>query len=245
MASHVKGYSGEVYTPRSPRIVRRALLSDLPAILEVIEAARARMKAMKLPQWQNGEGPSETRLREDIRRREAFLLLLPPVKKPQQPAATDDAGVTTTTQRFVVAAVGTLTSVYEPSYEANKSIFIPDVRPDAAAIRRDGEAPYVSIHRFAVRAEYRGCGVASYFMRVLIALGRLRGFNDVRVDTHPQNTDMRRLIASCGFEERGLVIIPGIRNPERIAYQVDMRERGSSAPPPWPFKHGSLECSRL
>ena len=45
--------------------IRNAELCDLPYLLEMLENAKASLRALGIDQWQNGY-PNETTLREDI-----------------------------------------------------------------------------------------------------------------------------------------------------------------------------------
>ena len=48
--------------------IRNAELCDLPYLLEMLENAKASLRALGIDQWQNGY-PNETTLREDIQNR--------------------------------------------------------------------------------------------------------------------------------------------------------------------------------
>lgn len=55
--------------------LRLAEPEDLPALLDLYEGARAFMRRTgNLHQWENGEGPNEMQLRQDIRDRSLYVL---------------------------------------------------------------------------------------------------------------------------------------------------------------------------
>lgn len=55
--------------------LRRAVLSDLPEILEIISHAKSVLAEKKIPQWQNGYGPSKQQLIQDITKEQCYVLL--------------------------------------------------------------------------------------------------------------------------------------------------------------------------
>lgn len=56
--------------------LRKAATTDLPEILEIIDAARQLLQKNKVPQWQNGEGPNKLQLEQDIRDQQCYLLIV-------------------------------------------------------------------------------------------------------------------------------------------------------------------------
>jgi ribosomal protein S18 acetylase RimI-like enzyme len=78
---------------------------------------------------------------------------------------------------------------------------------------------YISIHSVAIDAGFRGKGFADPFMRGLIEIAWDRGFRDIRIDTHPQNIIMQKVISRCGFIYRGMVEY-AIPDGKRKAYQL-------------------------
>lgn len=75
--------------------IREAGFDDLKRIIEIVEKAREKLVERGIPQWQNGDGPSEKVIREDIFRGECYVLI----------ADTQIVGV------------GTLTRLPEAAYE--------------------------------------------------------------------------------------------------------------------------------
>ncbi|WP_349641609.1 GNAT family N-acetyltransferase [Eupransor demetentiae] len=64
---------------------------------------------------------------------------------------------------------------------------------------------YASLHRVAISDKFRGQKLAARFMTALISYFYAQGARDFRIDTHPGNLPMQKVIANNGFEKRGTV----------------------------------------
>lgn len=78
---------------------------------------------------------------------------------------------------------------------------------------------YLAIHRFAVSSAVAGQGLGTQFLKQLITEAVNLGFRDIRIDTHPQNKGMQKVIQKAGFLYRGTVHFK-IPHGERFAYQI-------------------------
>ena len=78
---------------------------------------------------------------------------------------------------------------------------------------------YISIHSVAIDASFRGKRLAELFMRLLIEIAENMGYKDIRIDTHPQNRIMQKVILRAGFTYKGIVEFD-IPDGERKAYQL-------------------------
>lgn len=78
---------------------------------------------------------------------------------------------------------------------------------------------YGAIHRVAFDPSIRGKGLAKPFLRDLIAEAGKLGYRDLRIDTHPGNLIMQKVIVGAGFICRGLITLP-IPDGKRRAYQL-------------------------
>jgi len=78
---------------------------------------------------------------------------------------------------------------------------------------------YISIHGVAIDADFRGKGFADLFMRGLIEIAESIGYRDIRIDTHPLNEIMQKVILRAGFVYRGMVEF-AIPDGKRRAYQL-------------------------
>ena len=61
---------------------------------------------------------------------------------------------------------------------------------------------YVVVHRFAVRNEYKGKGVAKYIFDYVKSK-----YDYIRVDTHPDNKSMIKCLYNNGFTYRGEIFL--------------------------------------
>lgn len=75
---------------------------------------------------------------------------------------------------------------------------------------------YISIHRFAVAQKYLGQGIGSKFLKEIVLSYQSKGISDFRIDTHPQNKGMQKVITKNNFTYCGKVDADG----ERYAYQL-------------------------
>ncbi len=101
-----------------------------------------------------------------------------------------------------VAAYGAVIFTGEPAYEAISG----------GGWLTDG--PYAVVHRLCVAADFLRCGCGVEFMRRVerFAGGRVPS---VRIDTHPDNAVMQRLVKRMGFVYCGDVVIES----RRLAYE--------------------------
>ncbi|MFD2304950.1 GNAT family N-acetyltransferase [Enterococcus termitis] len=107
-----------------------------------------------------------------------------------------------------VAGLGVISTDQEPPYENIKNGHWQHLTDS-----------YAVIHRVALNPIYQGKGTALTLMNFLITAARLNGHLDIRIDTHPKNVRMQRLIKKAGFSYRGDLLLP-IPDGERLAYQL-------------------------
>lgn len=67
------------------------------------------------------------------------------------------------------------------------------------------DTPYAVIHRLAVGQEVLRRGIATGIIRHAEELCLRRGIYSIRIDTHRDNTAMRRLLDRCGFTRCGRI----------------------------------------
>lgn len=104
----------------------------------------------------------------------------------------------------VVAGYACVAAGPEPAYGAIDGRWLAD-------------GPYVTVHRLAVAAAWRGRGVARALMAHAEGVGRACGAASVRVDTNHDNAAMLRLLPAMGYARCGTVSY-GPRG-ERIAFE--------------------------
>ncbi|MDD7228156.1 MAG: GNAT family N-acetyltransferase [Firmicutes bacterium] len=79
------------------------------------------------------------------------------------------------------------------------------------------EDKYGVIHRICIDDSLKGKGLASEFFEYATDRALELGFNNLRVDTHPENMSMQRLIGKNGFIKCGIVYMSD--KTSRYAYQ--------------------------
>ena len=80
---------------------------------------------------------------------------------------------------------------------------------------------YGVVHRGAVASDGKNRGAATFLLARAEELARANGSASVRIDTHPGNAPMRKLLAKAGYEQCGIIYIAHAEGgtPERIAYE--------------------------
>ncbi len=83
------------------------------------------------------------------------------------------------------------------------------------------EGEYMTLHRCAVMAEFRGSGIAEYILRFCEEMTRAAGRSCIRVDSHRKNKAMLNLLRENGYEYRGniLVFCEPYHDPRRQAFE--------------------------
>ena len=112
-----------------------------------------------------------------------------------------------------VGAFFTLTAIPEENYSA-----ITDGKWSS-------DAPYATLHRCAIADQWRGSGLSDRMIRECERLAVGLGLNWLRVDTHKKNKSMQNLLARCGFQFRGNVLVdaPEGHDPRRKAFEKKLR----------------------
>jgi len=96
----------------------------------------------------------------------------------------------------------------------------PDGAPPLTEGKYEGvHDNYAAIHQVAIDTAYRGRGLAGQFMRDMVTVAGILGYQDIRIDTHRGNVIMQKIILGTGFTYRGVMHLP-IPNGERLAYQM-------------------------
>lgn len=105
-----------------------------------------------------------------------------------------------------LAATAVLQLAHEPDYDLLQG----------GVWLQNGE--YACIHRVAVAAAFRGSGIAGRLMAELEAAARRHALPALRVDTHPDNLPMQKLLQKSGFTHCGTIFL--LRDgAERLAYE--------------------------
>ncbi|MCL2843683.1 MAG: GNAT family N-acetyltransferase [Oscillospiraceae bacterium] len=102
------------------------------------------------------------------------------------------------------------------------TMLVPE--PDGSPPMSEGawapcDTPYVAVHRVAMGEHCRGKGLAGGFLRDMVLIAGALGYRDIRIDTHPDNVIMQKIIQQAGFVRCG-TMEKGIPGGTRWAYQI-------------------------
>lgn len=64
---------------------------------------------------------------------------------------------------------------------------------------------YAAIHRVTIRETYRGSGLSRMMVQQMVEEAQKGGFLSLRIDTHPGNLPMRRMLEKNGFRYCGII----------------------------------------
>ena len=172
--------------------LRRALRSDLDRIMEVLDEGRASLAALGIDQWQ-GQYPHREHIEQDIDRGENVVIV-------------DDEG-----RIVATAAVGILNA--EEYHELKDGEWL---------IEAQGE-PFrcVVVQRIAVSTACTKSGLATRIMSYAFDYAREASCKSVRVNTHPGNIPMQRVLEKQGYTRCGTITMDHVEGstPERYAYE--------------------------
>lgn len=159
--------------------------------MEILEDGRRALAALGIDQWQ-GPYPHRAAIEADVARGDSFVV--------------EEGG------RVVATAM--------IGFSGERDYDLIDGGSWLTASRSD-DPGYAVVHRVAVGAGFQGRGGASFLLAGAVDLSRDRGAESVRIDTHPGNVPMRRLLEKAGFAHCGTIYIAHAEGgtPERIAYE--------------------------
>lgn len=158
-------------------VIRQATPADLPAVMQVVEAAKGIMRASgNLHQWVDGY-PSEEVIMADIEKGHGY--------------AAEENGRIVAYFAFVPSPEPTYSKIYEGSWLDNKQ-------------------PYHVVHRIASYPDVHG--IFSDIINFCFS-----HTNNIRIDTHRDNTIMQHNILKHGFTYCGIIYLAS--GDERLAYQ--------------------------
>ena len=173
-------------------LIRLSSASDIDLIMEILDDGRTSLKALGIGQWQQGYPYRET-IEGDIEREESYVLV-------------SEQGAPVATATFGVAGKRDYDSVQGGAWLTNS---------------QSEDPRYIVVHRLAASSEGKGIGAASRLLQEVQFIARKLGKESVRIDTHPGNSPMRRLLSKAGFSECGIIhashIEKGVR--EQIVFE--------------------------
>lgn len=85
-----------------------------------------------------------------------------------------------------------------------------------------GDDHYLTIHRVAIASHFRGMQLSKQIFSNLLTVGITLGFSNFRIDTHPVNVRMQKLITDFGFKRKGTVHVEDKIDSRRFAYELNM-----------------------
>ena len=194
--------------------IRPAKEEDLPAILDILDAARGIMRASGNPlQWADGY-PSAAAIRSDIAKGGGMLVTASVGE--QEGGCGEQAGGCGKQVGGCGKQVGGCGEQAGGCDErpAGYFAFLPSPEPTYARIDGgtwlDDRLPYHVIHRIASYPEVHGV-----FDTMLRWAGEREG--NLRIDTHRDNRIMQHLLEKHGFRFCGIIYLAS--GDERLAYQ--------------------------
>ncbi len=170
---------------------RKSTPDDIDCIMDILTHGRRAIAALGIDQWQGGY-PHRDVVEQDVARNESYVV--------------EDEGSVIAT--VMIGFSG------EACYD-----FIAGGKWLTPGDSRDPR--YAVLHRVAVGAHSQGKGVATFLLKEAECLVREQDFASVRIDTHPGNTPMRRLLEKCGYTSCGTIFIAHAEgaSPDRTAYE--------------------------
>ena len=86
------------------------------------------------------------------------------------------------------------------------------------------ERPYAVIHRIAVDDKLKGQGIAGWILEQAEQMCRQRGVESLKIDTHQDNTSMRRLLEKHHYQYCGVIQLHRDLSL-RVAYEKRLDEK--------------------
>lgn len=191
---------------------RKTRVNEIDRVMEILLDGKASLKALGIDQWQGDGYPSRDIIVGDVENGVSYVV--------------EDA-------RGHLAATCMISFSGEPDYDEIEGVWLTE--------GSSSDPAYAVVHRVAVAADSTGKGAARFMLASAQRIACDQGVQSVRVDTHPGNVPMLRLIASCGFTECGIIRIKHAEGltPERVAFEKIVQPRCESALDASPHRDGS------
>ncbi|MBQ3106268.1 MAG: GNAT family N-acetyltransferase [Eggerthellaceae bacterium] len=172
--------------------IRPSHVADIDRIMEILADGRASIGALGIDQWQKGY-PHRDVVERDVANGESYVVV---------------------DENDRALATAMMSPAGEPDYDC--------IYDGAWLVDAPSEEPhYLVVHRVAVASECKGRGLASALLAKAAELAEVMGKESVRIDTHPGNEPMRRMVQKNGFQECGIIHISHAEDgiPQRVAYE--------------------------
>lgn len=170
---------------------RRTCETDIDRIMDILADGRAALGALGIDQWQGGY-PNRAVVEADAERGDSFVI--------------EDEG-----EVIATVMVGFGGEVVYDRIEGGSWL----------TESTSADPRYAAIHRVAVNTARKNKGAGLFLLASAEEYARDHGRESVRVDTHPGNVPMRRLLEKRGYERCGTIYIDHAEEgtPERIGYE--------------------------
>lgn len=76
------------------------------------------------------------------------------------------------------------------------------------------------VHRILVNPNYQGQGIGKELINFSIQKGLSEGYSAIKIDTHPDNLKMQKMLKTLGFIYRGY-----LASINRLAYELVLKKR--------------------
>ena len=171
--------------------IRKTQEGDLEKVTEILDEARGTIAKLGINQWQDGY-PNRTVIEEDLLAGRSYVA--------------EAEGAVCGTFALITDGEETYNQIYDGAWLVDA----PSEEPH-----------YLVVHRVAVASECKGRGLASALLAKAAELAEVMGKESVRIDTHPGNEPMRRMVQKNGFQECGIIHISHAEDgiPQRVAYE--------------------------
>lgn len=194
--------------------IRQAQAEDIEEVMAVVAQGKIALALLDIDQWQNGY-PDRNLIEGDIQLGESYLVMdddgrclaTAMIACKEEPDYREISGGTWITGNGGADAVGAPLASGSP---------LPGNHGDGT-----GRSGYAVVHRVAVRADAVKKGAASLLLKEAQRIAAQKGCESVRVDTHPGNTPMQRLLEKNGFTQCGTIRVSHASGftAERFAYE--------------------------
>jgi len=173
-------------------LLRKADISEIERVMEILADGREALAAAGIDQWQGGY-PYRDVIERDIALGQSYVV------------EDGDGGL---------IATAVISFLSEKDYLVIEG---GEWLTDAP----EGSEAYAVVHRVAVAHTAKGKGVASFILEGAEEIAKEGGARSIRVDTHADNTPMRKLLAKEGYTHCGTVYVShaGELSSARMAFE--------------------------
>lgn len=82
---------------------------------------------------------------------------------------------------------------------------------------------YATIHRIAISSKFRGMHLTQFFLSNIISLTYAQEIHNFRIDTGEKNKIVQHIATSHNFIKRGIIQVDDPINPDRLAYELNIK----------------------